>query len=158
MRRTLVAVVMLLAVVACKGEAVSETGGSLVIGVLTVESSYKDGIERPRAAVPDTVQWWITGDHAWRIKTFAIDHDIHIHDIRGTPGQLVKLANDNTKKHYGDVLEKLVTIEIPARATEASINAALKQHGLRPNAEVGGPGWVFWRPDDAEYRTQSRPE
>src|SRR5207245_4972487 len=57
---------------------------TLVLAVLSVQSSYRNNTEKPASDVCDTVQWWITPDNTWRIKTFALDHDIHVHEV-GTP-------------------------------------------------------------------------
>ena len=64
---------------------------TLILAVLTVESSYLQEVERPTKNVPDTVQFWFTPDSQWRIKTFAIDHDIHVHRI-GAPGSEARLT------------------------------------------------------------------
>jgi hypothetical protein len=58
----------------------------LVVVLLTVESSYLRNTERPVDGVSDTVQFCFTHDRDWRIKTYAMDHDIHVHVIR-EPGQ-----------------------------------------------------------------------
>ena len=57
---------------------------TLVLAILTVESSYVQEIERPATRVPDTVQFWFAPESDWRIKTFAIDHDIHAYRIGKT--------------------------------------------------------------------------
>ena len=84
---------------------------TLVLAVLSVQSSYRNNIEEPADNVCDTVQWWITPDNTWRIKTFAMDHDIHIHEI-GTPMDPAEAIN-NTRKHYGDVIVSLNVLRFP---------------------------------------------
>src|SRR5262245_21305082 len=57
------------------------TKGTLIIGILTIESSYAQNTERPSRGVPDTLQFWIAPDRAWRIRTYATDHDIHPYSL-----------------------------------------------------------------------------
>ncbi len=79
--------------------------GKLLVFKLTVQSSYIENYEETGDELNfDTLQWWITKDETWRIKTFAKDSDIHIHQIAGRVE--VETAIENTKKHYGDVIEK----------------------------------------------------
>ena len=50
----------------------------LILFILNVESSYAQNIERPRETHPDTIQFlWVDGE-AWRIKTYAVDRDVHV--------------------------------------------------------------------------------
>jgi len=54
--------------------------GILVLAVLTIKSSYSQNVELAVAHAgdaPDTVQWWIGEGGCWRLRTYAIDHDIH---------------------------------------------------------------------------------
>ena len=41
---------------------------TLVVGLLTIESSTRDNIERPAADVSDTVQFWITPTYSFRVR------------------------------------------------------------------------------------------
>src|SRR5689334_5838318 len=102
---------------------------TLIVAVLTVESSYLQEVERPAKNVPDTVQFWFAPDSKWRIKTFAIDHDIHVYRIdafdagsRLTP----EFATNNIKKSYGDVTAKVLTLEFPDPKNEADVERILK--------------------------------
>jgi hypothetical protein len=131
---------------------------TLVVAVLTVQSSYKDNDERPAGPVPDTVQWWITPETTWRIKTFAIDHDVHIHSLDRVPSDAVDFAVANTKEHYGDVLGKIHVVKISNADDSNSIAAALAQAGLANRLEKSDQGFAFWNPDGGKYKTQSRPE
>ena len=131
---------------------------TLVIAVLTVQSSYKDNVEKPLDQVPDTVQWWITPDKTWRIKTFAIDHDIHIHSLDNVPANAVDFAIANTKEHYGDVLEKIHVVKFSDAGNAKSVETALTQAGLANQLETSEQGFAFWNPDRGTYKTQTRPE
>src|SRR5216684_2122170 len=64
----------------------------LVLALLTVESSYTQNIERPASKTPDTLQFWIAPDGTWRIKTYAIDEDVHIHRLGNISGDRSKFA------------------------------------------------------------------
>src|SRR5919204_276414 len=80
---------------------------AIMISILKVRSSHIDGIELPLATaalVPDTLQWWIGSATAWRIRTSAIDHDIHIHEVVGDPGEITALAKENNRKHFTDII------------------------------------------------------
>lgn len=56
----------------------------LLVFQLAVQSSYTDNVEHEADGNQfDTVQWWFSESETWRIKTFAIDQDIHTHCIAG---------------------------------------------------------------------------
>ena len=133
----------------------------LVVALLTVESSYSADLERPAHEVPDTVQFWFSPDQDWRIKTFAIDHDIHTHKVgdresshRFTPDEAVA----NIRKHYGDVLSTILVLEFPAPRDGEAVKRILEAHGLRGTLELGGSGVAFYNPDSGRYRSQTVPE
>jgi hypothetical protein len=134
--------------------------GTLIIFTLTVESSYAQGVERPASKRFDTVQWWIGASGAWRIKTYAIDSDIHPYriDTKASRDELTQLALANTQKTYGDVIAKKHVIEIPHRASLESIRPLLREAGLRELAEWVTPGYLLWLPDDSHYATKTKPK
>src|SRR5262245_40078903 len=81
--------------------------GTLVLAILAIRSSYAGQIEAPLGdseEAPDTLQWWIAASGSWRIRTYAIDHDIHTHQLDGKPDDLLVLASQGNRKHYDDVL------------------------------------------------------
>jgi len=133
--------------------------GKLLVAVLTVRGSYLRELEEPAlpGEPPDTLQWWISASGCWRIRTYALDHDIHTHSVSGGVEEIENLARANTEKHYGDVLAALHAIDIAdATATDATA-AALAASDLGPNFDVAAGRFMFWRPDDARYRSQSDP-
>jgi hypothetical protein len=68
--------------------------GTLVLAILSIQSSYARDVEQSLDTpddVPDTLQWWVSPQGSWRIKTYALDHDIHTHDV-GSHTDLVRLA------------------------------------------------------------------
>ena len=137
------------------------TSFTLIVALLTVESSYSDDFERPATTVPDTVQFWFAPDSQWRIKTYAVDHDIHVHSI-GQPGEGTPLSIDfaraNIEKHYGDVLATMLVIDIPTPDNQAEVQAILRQNNLLGELEVSNQGFAFYNPDSGDYTSKSRPE
>ncbi len=134
---------------------------TLILAVLTVESSYLREVERPTKNVPDTVQFWLAPDSQWRIKTFAIDHDIHVHRI-GEPGSEARLttefATNNIKKSYGDVTASIVVLEFADPKNETDVERVLKDHKLKGTLEAVKDGYYFYNPDGGDYRTKSKPK
>lgn len=53
----------------------------LIVGLLIIQSSFIENYEKEAENVPDTVQFWLTNESAWRIRTYAPDHDIHIYSM-----------------------------------------------------------------------------
>lgn len=136
-------------------------GGSLVVAVLTVKSSYLREVAEyldDATDIPDTLQWWITSHCAWRIRTFALDHDIHTHSVeRGGP-DLVAVANANNLKHYGDIIGAQHVMEFQDCTDLKEVRMAFKEVGLAPRLEVADGRFAFWKPDEARYHTQSQPK
>jgi len=135
--------------------------GTLVVGVLKIESSYAHNVEQPAGRVPDTIQMWIGPDRAWRIRTHAIDHDIHVYSL-GQPKQMKReptdFARDHIKKHYGDVLRSLVVLRFDDASNALASRRVLSSQGLDGTLEVAKDGFAFWNPDDGVYQTKSEPE
>ena len=135
--------------------------GTLVVGVLKIESSYARNSERPTRRVHDTVQMWIGPDSAWRIRTYAIDHDIHVYSL-GHPKHMKRaptdFARDHIKKHYGDVLFSIVVLRFDDASNALSSRRVLSSQGLDGTLEVAKSGFAFWNPDDGVYETKSEPK
>ena len=134
--------------------------GTLVLAILRVKSSYIAETEEPLEDgddVPDTLQWWITSDRAFRIKTFAVDHDIHIHGLTKGGSSIVEMAVANNSKNYGDIIARQHVIELEDCNDACAVAKAFGEAGLPASLEVEARQFAFWKPDDAEYKTQSRP-
>jgi hypothetical protein len=134
--------------------------GTLVVTILAIQSSYLRNVERPLVddtETPDTIQWWIAPSGTWRIRTYAIDHDIHTHSIGGA-ANFEGLALANANKHYGDVVRSHHTIELSNCFDTDETNAAFRVEGLEPRIEIASGRFAFWKPDEAQYHTQSKPE
>jgi hypothetical protein len=128
----------------------------LVIFILTIQSSYVENkeVEATEAAF-DTIQFVASENGAWRVKTFALDQDVHTWSIRATPESIVELARSNTEKHYGDVLAQGYVIETDEGLE--GLRAALKQRGLSGHLEVAKTGPLFWALDGTYCRSKSAP-
>ena len=133
----------------------------LVVVLLTVESSYLRNTERPVVGTPDTVQFYFTPNRDWRIKTYAIDHDIHVHVVR-EPGQERKFsvadAQSNSRKHYEDVISRVVVLEFADPTDEGATSRVLADHNLSGHLEIGDSGVAFYNPDGGRYHSQSVPK
>lgn len=134
---------------------------TLILGILNIESSYLDNLERPAGAVPDTVRFWFTPDSQWRIKTYAIDHDIHIYKLSMKDGAKVfdiSRACENISDAYDDVLSELLMLEFPDPADEAAVREILQESELTGTLVPTGKGCYFYNPEGGAYRSQSNPE
>lgn len=132
--------------------------GTLYVAMLSVRSSYIREIEEPLDGVgqiPDTVQWWISDSGVWRIKTYALDHDIHTFSIGRSD---LDFAKENTRKHFGDVIDREYEIRLTDPSNDVAIKSAFRAVGLEPQYEIATDRFVFWKPDDAKYHTQSAPK
>ncbi|MGJ8653740.1 MAG: hypothetical protein ACSHX8_10740 [Opitutaceae bacterium] len=134
--------------------------GILLIFKLTVESSYSEDLEREASEKFDTIQWWIGSSGAWRIKTYAIDSDIHPYRIttKKEKEELVQLATANTKKTYGDVTSEIIRIDVQDGWDNETVLRLLKEHSLKEKFEWVEAGYLLWVPDDSTYTTQSKPQ
>lgn len=136
--------------------------GILVLAILTTKSSYSQNVELPLADaddVPDTVQWWIGDGGCWRLRTYAIDHDIHTYKIKNLSQQAgLELAPRNNDKAFGDVIKAHHVIHFVNCADQSELAAEFGRIGLCPRVEISPGRFAFWKPDEAVYFTQSRPE
>jgi hypothetical protein len=147
------------------GSTAAETGpakrGTLVIGILTIESSYARNTERPSRGAPDTVQFWLGPGGAWRIRTYATDHDLHPHSL-GDLGKMkdrpLEFAREHIQKNYGDVLASTVVLELADVSDTPTVRRVLAQHKLKGRLEIARSGFAFWNPDGGHYRTRTRPD
>jgi hypothetical protein len=133
----------------------------LVVAMLTTESSYASEIERPANAVADTVQFWFGSSGAWRVRTYAIDHDIHVYQVgasdRATALQ-PRSAEAHIMKHYSDVLAKLVVLRFKESINKVEVEQILAAQGLSGTLEVAPAGFAFYNPDSGQYETKSEPK
>ena len=134
--------------------------GTLVLAILAVRSSYGQQIEvrlDDSKDIPDTLQWWIAASGAWRIRTYAIDHDIHTHQVDGKPDDLLVLASEGIRKHYDDVLGAEHVLQFSDCNDRSEVQAKLQAVGLEPRLEIAAGRFAFWKPDDLRYSTKTTP-
>lgn len=128
----------------------------LIIFFLSVQSSYSDSMEISATEdVFDTVQFYSANGRNWRIKTCAINEDVHIWSLGADIPDIIGLARANTEKNYGDVLSEGCIIETEEGIE--GIRAELAERGLSTHLEFPGTGAVFWSPEGAHYRSKSVP-
>jgi len=130
---------------------------TLLIFKLSIKSSYGQNVELPADAKDfDTVQWWLGVNEAWRIKTHAVDDDIHPHLIAERVE--AAFARENTREHYGDVLKEEYTVVLDNPADMAEVESKMRAIGgaatleMSPNKRFG-----FWNPDGRRYSSKSTP-
>lgn len=131
--------------------------GTLIIFILSITSSYSDNIELPADEYFDVIEFWITDSSAYRIKTFSIDLDIHVHSLKvDNQKEGIKVAEQTTPNSYGDIIKKEIKIELNGNETDKQLKEILKDNGLCGDFEI--KDFVFWNPDLREYRTKTNPE
>jgi hypothetical protein len=127
----------------------------LVVFRLAVKSSYAQNVELDASDEEfDTVQFYCGGGDCWRIKTFAVDQDVHVWNI-GKVEDLVAMARTNTEKHYGDVLSEGYILK--SNSGLDGIRLELTDRGLDAHLEEAKAGFAFWTPEGTTYRSKSRP-
>jgi len=134
--------------------------GTLLLALLSVRSSYLRGIETAvdnADEVPDTLQWWFGDGGWWRIRTYALDHDIHAYQIANSLQTALELAKKNNRDHYGDIIQSHHLIHFVDCANPAEVDAEFGRIGLVPRVEIVIAQFAFWKPDEAEYSTKSNP-
>jgi uncharacterized protein YndB with AHSA1/START domain len=129
---------------------------TLVVAILSIESSYARNLEQPAQSVPDTVQFWFAPDSQWRVRTYALDHDIHVHSM---PGKRLDTdwARSHIERHYSDVHPRIIVLSFRDPHDSKEVQSLLSQHGLTGKLEVAPQGFAFYNPDGATYRTESEP-
>jgi hypothetical protein len=136
--------------------SVPKTVALLIVARLTVSSSYRQNVEQPADERFDTVQFHLpgSGDTAYRVRTFALDHDIHVHQIGCPADRAHELARGHLDRVYGLVLASVNTIALSRQSTQDLRDAGTTSGEL----EVADGGrFAFWNPDGARYATRSDP-
>lgn len=136
------------------------SAGTLIIFRLNIESSYANNFQRSASEKCDTVQWWITGDGFWRIRTYAIDSDIHPYRLvaKRPVDDFKKFAIDETKAVFGAEVAQMTILEIPSGASEDEITVIFRKEKLPATFEWVLDGYLFWKPDTSVYVTKSNPK
>jgi hypothetical protein len=132
---------------------------TLLVFRLTVQSSYTEESEHEADDEHfDTVQWWLAPGQSWRIKTFAIDSDIHTHHLAGPVAE--SKARENTEKHYGEVIASSFVLKLADLSDKQQVRKVMEEHGGAVALEVdrNGGRFAFWNPLRIKYSTKSQPQ
>lgn len=128
----------------------------LLLFKLTIKSSFKQNIEVAADNGFDTLQFYIHEETIMRIRTYALDHDIHIHQVNlrdKSVAETMEMLIQTTKIHYGDAIEKEIELTFTDRA---ELQSLLKKEGLLTLVEAG-ENYLYWKPDKEKYKNQSNP-
>jgi hypothetical protein len=134
--------------------------GVLLLAILSVKSSYSQEIETPLESaddIPDTLQWWFGDGGCWRVRTHAVDHDIHAYQIADSPQTTLDLAKKNNHDNYGDIIRAQRQIHFINCTNLPEVRAEFERIGLAPTLTIQ-EHYAFWKPDDADYWTKSSPK
>src|SRR5262249_26047664 len=114
-------------------------------------------IERIAVGVSDTVQFWITPTRHWKVRTYAVNCDVHAWDL-GDLGAMrespVQFALDHISKHYGDILKSSTVLNFGEGPEETNVQRVLSENGLvggLQEVEWDGKLFSFWAPNGALY-------
>jgi len=135
--------------------------GILLLAVLSIKSSYSREEETPVGSandIPDTLQWWFGESGCWRIRTYALDHDVHAFQIGNSAQTTLELAKKNNRDNYGDIIATQHVIHFVDCADSGELEAEFGRIGLAPRLQFDLSRFVFWTPDDAVYSTKSSPK
>ena len=134
--------------------------GTLVLQILNIRSSFLQDRSEPAADLPDTIQFWVTDTTAWRIRTYSLDHDIHVYQLGRPqiPGEPVEWLREDSRKHFAKRIAVEHTFSFDNVRDEEEVRRVFEAVGLAPTLEVADIGFCFWKPDEEEYRTQSTPK
>jgi hypothetical protein len=132
---------------------------TLLVFRLTIQSSYAQDVEQPADEDHfDTVQWWLATHHTWRIKTFAMDQDIHCHHIGSSLSET--FARQSTEKNYGDVVASSFAVELGNLTHIEWIEKSMQEYGGLAALEVdrNGGKFAFWNPLRVQFTSKSSPQ
>ncbi len=131
---------------------------TLLVARLSIQSSYAENAEYEAEGNDfDTIQWWLGEDESWRIKTYAVDSDIHTHLIAGPVA--VSVATENTRKHYGDVIAEEYVVEFANHLDQTEVQEKMAKLGGKAALEISpDKRFAFWNVDGRRYSTKTTPQ
>lgn len=123
--------------------------GKLIVGILNIRSSFRQDVDaRARGAEADTVQWWVENGVAWRIRTFAMDGDVHV-DFIGVDfvgGESTGALIAHIERNYGEFLSEIRVVEFRGRQNPARRREMLDRAGLGAGFVRVPQGFSYWNP------------
>ena len=137
------------------GQLAASKSRTLVLAVLNTKGSFKKNLHEPADRIHDTLQWWIAPDRQWQIRTYSLDHDIHVTEAKKGRDDL-QAALDQIERKYRDKVFAVHVLTFPDISSAEGIEQVLSKAGLKPNLNVDSQGYAFWTPDGAKYRPQSQ--
>ena len=133
----------------------------LILTILTIKGSYINNCELPLESpddTPNTIQWCIIDSIAYRITTYAMDHDIHVWKLGPDSSDFLKTALENNEKNYGDIIASQQILEIEDMFDSLAVDSAFNKTGLPGKVELVNKEYFYWTPDGVDYKSQSKPE
>ncbi|MET7400057.1 hypothetical protein ABZS66_41895 [Dactylosporangium sp. NPDC005572] len=132
---------------------------SLLIAKLTVRSSYVLNSEQPADGRFDTIQFYLPDEGAavFRIRTFALDHDIHVQQLTPPDGRIedrVGMLRTHLDRTAGPVLAAVTLVSARDLSRQDLVAAGVVDGHLYVATE---PTFAFWNPDGGQYRTRAAP-
>ena len=129
----------------------------LVVARLNVKSSYTGNREEPADEAFDTVQFYFPVESAdgWRIRTYAIDKDIHVHRFHGLRNHIsdpIDYARGHIARVYDDVLDRLTVLRLSGDLAADAATPGLANGSVEYATQQG---FAFWNPDGSKYTTKS---
>lgn len=128
---------------------------SLLVARLAVRSSYVRDLEVPAGDTFDTIQFYVpdNGPAVFRIRTFAVDHDIHVHGFAAS-GWTIAALRAHLERTSADIVGRVDLVPLPHLDTRDLATAGLDGGELEVAADLG---FAFWNPDGGRYRTRAEP-
>ncbi len=127
----------------------------LIVAKLAIRSSYARNFEEPASDSFDTVQLYHRGPDApaFRVRTFAVDHDIHVHGFAIPSEDPREVWLDHLHRIYGDALSTVHEVPLKTETSQDLAEAGL----LTGHLEGCDIGFAFWNPDGEKFCTKSAP-
>ncbi|MEL6143290.1 MAG: hypothetical protein AAFU67_16935 [Bacteroidota bacterium] len=129
--------------------------GTLIIYRLSIATSLDKNREEVLPDRFDVIEWWITDEIAYRIKTFRLSRAIHlwIFETSKYP-DILQISQDTTENNYGDVISHKIIIPFKEEEPMEEAIKVFQELGMSGQLEVGK--YVFWNPDGRKYRVKKR--
>jgi hypothetical protein len=106
----------------------------------------------------DTVQFFMPdGPTVYRIRTFALDHDIHVYGFAPPQTSLedrVAALRGHLDRTVNDVLASVELVAVPHMNKQDLVVAGITEGDLEVEPETG---FAFWNPDGGRYYTRATP-
>ncbi len=132
----------------------------LLIARLTVCGSYVRDLAVPAEGSSfDTIQFFLPDEDptAFRIRTFALDHDVHVHGLtalHGTVEERVAELRAHLDRTDGDIVAGVDVVAVPNLNNRDLASAGITDGDLQAAPDGA---FAFWSPDGGRYATRAAP-